>query len=1207
MLSWVSTMDEDAELQPLPEALDAAAEAASDPRFADWDAFEAPDLSAIVVQLRRLQEIAKRHEVARRGRSEELPHPTDPVRGTPIGGTWGPLEVREEIGAGANGRVFRAFDPKLQREVALKLYPDQPGWSRRALEEARRLARVRHPNVLSIHGTDVDVGWAGIWTDVLSGETLEDKLHRSGPLGEAEAASIGIDLCRALHAVHRAGLVHGDIKAANVMSEEDGSIVLLDFGSGRLQDTPARAESGLQDPTQVGASGLLLRGTPLAMAPELFAGESPSPAADLYALGVLLHRLVLGRYPLVADTVDDLIALHRSGARAAIFQDGPGEVPLDRRHLPSVTAELSPEFRSALCSALHPDPAQRVRSARRMEAALSAVLVRRAGGERHSFRRASCPNNLPRQISRFIGREAESKTVRGLLDETRLVTLVGSGGAGKSRLALEVATSFLVESVDEVRFVDLASLDGAARVLPAIGEALGLLDPSGGSWSDAIEKRLRGRSLLLLLDNAEHLVTEVAQTARELLAQGEGLRILVTSREALACLGESVYAVPSLALPEPPAPGDPLSAAKTAAPYRAPARTALADRRAVESVALFLDRAEATGIALPWDEESAGQVEEICRRLDGIPLAIELAAVRVRTLPLSAIIDGLARRLRFFTTRGVAPRHQTLEASIAWSHDLLGPAERAAFRRLAVFVGGWTLEAAQAVCADRDVPADSALDHLTRLVERHLVEVDGSRSRYRLLETIHAFANTELERSGERPAALERHTHYFLALLRRAKSHLRRSEESLWTQRFRSDLDNLRAAMTRLRLQATDGPGDDPLERLTTSTSDFVQLGYAVGIWREALETGREVLGGTDPDGAAWASSGRLQPNPGRLRAPRCDLLLGVANLEMQRSEFDAASAHVEAALNIARELASEDGALLRLCSAYGYLGNLAYAQGRHTEAREFQDQALALAGRAGDAGRVAIILSNLGNILEASGDFGEARRCQEKCVETARMVGDQRSVAYALGRLGDLAAAASEFEDSTRFFEESLAIRRSIADLWGVAVCLSGLGGVSWRQGDFVRGTELLRESLEILEELGDRNSYAKIQTNLALAYYERKELPAAATALLEAIASAWEIGELRDVAIGFLVLSSVLLDQSRPEIAAVLLGACEMLDGSGEWSMPEANYTHLAEESGRCRTALGDEAETCFRTGREMTPAQAVEFAAGFGRSLGGNGTSR
>lgn len=1186
---------------PLDEEFEAAAEAASDPDFDGWDAFESPspELSVLLGQLRRLQDVAKRHT---RGRQEpsadlgledtwSLSASSDPKEWN----AWGPLEIREKIGAGANGEIFRAFDPKLQREVALKLQPAGQGRSERVLAEARRLARVRHANVISIHGADVSEGYAGIWTDLLSGETLDDQLRREGPMGEVEAASIAVDLCRALHAVHRSGLVHGDVKTANVMSEEDGSIVLLDFGSGRMLAGVRMAEAAVRrgdssdavpedavesGPASLGETSIAISGTPIAMAPELFSGDDPSPQSDIYALGALLHRLVLGTYPIEAATVEALVERHLSGAVPAALEEDDGSV--------------SPELRSVFRLSLSAEPSARYASAREMEAALLPIVSRRSGDPR-MLRRATCPNNVPRPISRLIGRDREISEVRDLCRRARLVTLIGTGGSGKTRLATEVSASFLTESLDEVRFVELSNLDASSRVLPTLGEALGVRDPGTAPWIDAIEKRLRGRKALLVLDNAEHLLTEIASVVQQMLSRTTELQVICTSREALGIFGERVYSVPPLTLP----PAEATAAERATANLQASedvesslesaprTNLTLEEMRQVESVRLFLDRAEAAGATISWDEDSAGAVAEICRRLDGIPLAIELAAVRTASLSLRDIVSGLAHRLELFTSRGVVPRHQTLDALIGWSHDLLSDSERSTLRRLAVFVGGWNVESARAICHDDEVPQkDDVHVALTRLVERQLLEVDVQRSRYRMLESVHAFALRELERSGEVELVDRRHREYFLDFIRRAKSNLRRPDEPLWMHRVRDELDNIRVAFAGFGLRADSESGSDrsgpvsidDLERLEQLTSDFVQMGYAIGAWRETLELGRQVLG---------------LPGGKRLAASRCDLLHSVMNVEMQRAEFEVATRHLEEALEIATHLWETEKDELRLSRTHGYFGNLTYAQGQNAKAKAYQTKALAAATAAGDIGRIAIVLSNLGNILEVEADYDGACRCQTESIEAARKVGDQRSVAYSYCRLGEMLAATSRFDESIEHFEKSLSIRRSIGDLWGLAVCLSGLGGVFWRQGEFDRGRRLLEESLEILEELGDRNSFAKIQTNLGLAYYDRKELDASEVCLFKAIESAWEISELRDIAIAFLVLSSIHLDRGHPGVAAVLLGACEALDRDCEWTMPQANYDHHAQESERCVKALGEAAEAEFQKGREMPVRDAIEFA--------------
>jgi predicted ATPase/class 3 adenylate cyclase len=398
----------------------------------------------------------------------------------------------------------------------------------------------------------------------------------------------------------------------------------------------------------------------------------------------------------------------------------------------------------------------------------------------------SLPNNLPIQLTSFIGRVKEMAEIKRRLAEARLLTLTGAGGAGKTRLALQVAADVLEGDPDGTWLVELASVADGALVPQAVASALKVTESQGTSITATLLNWLAGRRLLLLIDNCEHLIQPCAELVETLLRTCSKLRVLATSREALAVAGETVWLVPSLALT------DTTGLERPGTDQKAPGVQG-------EAVRLFIDRAVAAQPSFTLTDRNAAAIEQICRRLDGIPLAIELAAARVKVLSAEQISARLDDRFRFLTggSRTAVPRQQTLQALIDWSHSLLTDPERLLLRRLSAFLGGWTLAAAEGVCAGDGLEPGQVLDLLSQLLNKSLVAVEDleGESRYRFLETIRQYARVKLFDSGETARAAGRHLDYFLEFAEKAEQHYSGSEQAAWLDRLEAEHDNLRAAI----------------------------------------------------------------------------------------------------------------------------------------------------------------------------------------------------------------------------------------------------------------------------------------------------------------------------------------------------------------------------------------------------------------------------
>jgi non-specific serine/threonine protein kinase len=674
------------------------------------------------------------------------------------------------------------------------------------------------------------------------------------------------------------------------------------------------------------------------------------------------------------------------------------------------------------------------------------------------------PSNLPAPRTALIGRAQEVATLRNLVRRggTRLVTLTGVGGVGKTGVALHVADAVRGAFPNGVWLVELAPVADPAQVPHAVAAILGVRAAPGVPLLDALVTILRSRALLLVLDNCEHLLDACAALAGRVLDACPGVRLLATSREPLQITGEVQRRLAPLAVPD------------------AGEAASVDDLARCPAVRLFVERARASAPAFRLVPENAPAVAEVCIRLDGIPLALELAAARVRVLAVEQILARLADSVRLLTggSRAGPGRQQTLRATLDWSHALLTGPERTAFRRLGTFPGGFDLEAAEAVCSaagggaapDGGPPAtaaavrlpasdlgrDEVLDVLGRLVDKSLVVAEGGSSgplRYRLLEPLRQYARERLEDSGEAGAARQRHATHYAGLAEDAPAGLRGRERGLWRARLDPEHDNLRAALDWLEQRGEADPG--------------LRLATAVAILWSA--------GGYPADADARLARLLALPGPVPPRT-RADALRAAGDLAWARSDYRAQQRYCQERLAIyralgeragiahaladlaaplhlqghypeARALLEESLALYRELEAGPELGspltklaNVARDQGDYLAARPLYDEALARYREAGDRLNAGHVLSNLGWLALYQGDLPAARAWQEESLALRREIGYGRDAAVSLTVLGKVAAAAGDPAAARTLYEESLPLHRAMGNQWGVVLALEGL-----------------------------------------------------------------------------------------------------------------------------------------------------------------------
>jgi predicted ATPase/DNA-binding CsgD family transcriptional regulator len=688
---------------------------------------------------------------------------------------------------------------------------------------------------------------------------------------------------------------------------------------------------------------------------------------------------------------------------------------------------------------------------------------------------------LPQYLTSFVGRERDIARILELFERARLVTLTGTGGVGKTRLALRVATELQTKFHDGLLFVSLASIADAALVSATVAQAAGVKEIVGRSILEALKVELRDKRLLLVLDNFEH-VASAAPLVAELLAASRGLKVLVTSRVMLHLSGEHEFQVAPLALPS----RDANVTARCLADY--------------EAVDLFVARARAARHDFVLTDQNAPTIVELCHRLDGLPLAIELAAARLRTLPLPMLLARLEHLLPLLTggPRDAPVRQQTLYNTIAWSHTLLAPAEQMLFRRLAVLQGG-TFDAIAAICFPAGAGQGTTsitlqaidvdpLDGVTSLVEKNLLQQDelsDGQPWYTMLETIREFALERLMESGEADSVRRRHVLYYLTLAEAAEQEWLGPRQEAWLSRLKCEHDNLRTALQ----WCVDRGYAEPAFRLAVALWWFwAVLGY--------LTEGRERLTGLLARFPSRVSSDKLT-------VWRAQALRASGVLASIQGDYTAARAFHEDGLALRRQLGDPSGVF----NALEGLGLVASQQGDHALARDALEEALSLASQLGDSAIYASTLQNLGGVLHAQGDNIAAQVLLEECVKLRRALGEPHHLSGALLSLAAVLQDFAEHEQARALVLEAIDLYSKHRNRRTEALALANLGSIATAQGDYSTADRYLSSSLTIQQELRDLAGIAYVLERYAMLAVARADptravrLAGAAVALRDSV----------------------------------------------------------------------------------------------------------
>jgi predicted ATPase/DNA-binding CsgD family transcriptional regulator len=644
-------------------------------------------------------------------------------------------------------------------------------------------------------------------------------------------------------------------------------------------------------------------------------------------------------------------------------------------------------------------------------------------------------NNLPSELSSFVGREKELAEVERLLEQDRLLTLTGSGGCGKTRLALTAAREVVEGFEDGVWMVELAPLADPSLVPQAVASTLGVREQPDRSPTETLCDFLGSKKVLLVLDNCEHLVETCAELAEALLRSCPDLRVLATSREALGITGEVAWPVPSLSLPDL---------------RRLPDIDSLPQ---YEATRLFVERTAAAKPTFALTEQNAPAVAQVCYRLDGIPLAIELAAARTKVLSVEEIADRLTDSFGLLSAGGrtTMPRHKTLHATMDWSHELLSGEERTLFRRLSVFAGGFSLEAAEAVCIGEDVERGEVLGLLSRLIDKSLVVAreEGGETRYRLLETVRQYGREKLAEAGEEADAGRRHAGFFGGFAVEAERELGGPDQARWLTRLEAEHDNIRAA-----LSFSLGVGGDARSGVRLA-AEMWPFWFARGYLSE---------------GRRWLESAVSLTGPA-ITLARAKALNGAGWLAAYQDEYGAAKAHIEEGLALYRELGAKEG----IASSLVILGSVAVmGQRDDIPVADLVEEAILLRPELKDRRTVAQLLILEGRVALARGDLERSVALWEETLALYREAKDALGIVMCLTNIGLLTLAQGNHERSATLLREGLRLAREMDHKTFIQYCLIGLASVAASQTHPVRAARLWGAAEGMSETYGARFSHA-------------------------------------------------------------------------------------------------------------------------------------
>jgi len=1062
------------------------------------------------------------------------------------------LTVEQELGRGAYGVVYLATDKLLGRLVALKVIAGGGGEVEEAAREqveteARLIGQLRSPYIVSLydaHATE-DGGWR-LALEFVSGGGLEDEWEEGRPFELRESVRIFRGVLLALDSAHDAGVIHGDIKLGNILFGPDGLVKLADFGMARVLEGTDAA---------VPLHGEIF-GTPAYMAPEVLRGEQVGIASDLWAATVLFYQLLAGRYPFPVDNLGELVQAVQTGDPAPVPEHVPeGVAALVARGLAKETDDRFPGAAAVLeeldaIAARHPELAPRVLASEN-------------------------PTNLTPAPTAFVGREKEVAALHHRFDDdgAAVVTLSGPGGVGKTRLAREFCTAHLASFPGGCWLSDLGPAQNTDDIAHGVARALGIPFSGEGEPLDVVADALRFRRRhLLVLDNCEHIVGPVREALARWTERSPETRVLVTTRAVLGLDAESRFELEPLPAPPAEAPATPEEA------------------RTYAGVGLFETRARDARPDFALDEANVAAVCEICHDLDGMPLAIELAAARCATHEPAGIARDLAEKFDFLASSqaAVSPRQRTLAGAIEWSFGLLEPWEKQALLQASVFRDGFTPEAAREVIdlagAEEAPLMEDVLGGLRR--KSLLTARDaGYGARMDAYKAIREFAarlfDAESDPAG-RAGLVERHAAHYLALADCWNAAIPGPRDDEALDRIELEIGNLRAVHERA---LADGDGAQaaravlgvartmnirqaprrlvPMLEAALEALDGDVSGTAVRL-RLELATACYVGGSWDRARAAADEAAALAENTGAARL-RAKALLRRADVRRSQGDLDGALAGYDEAVRLAEKTGDEGtraaavggrgavlwqkgergeaavdafGEAVRLARRVGdhrvlarYLGNIGVvheSRGELEDAIRCHREVEELCRRKRDRRWVAMSLGNRGTAHVQRGEADEGLRCYREAEEIARELGAQAQVAQLVGHRGTIHSGRGELDEALACYEEAEAISRRLGDPVRIALSLGQKASVFMRRGDFERALESYREAKSIAVETGDRRLIARYRCNQGSVLAELDRLEEAADLIAGGLSIFDETGSARN-ALAFVFRGSLAVIRNR------------------------------------------------------------------------------
>ncbi|TMD56619.1 MAG: tetratricopeptide repeat protein [Chloroflexi bacterium] len=1006
--------------------------------------------------------------------------------------------------------------------------------------EARVIAHLRHPHIVQVLDFGVDGATPFLVMDFAPNGNLRQRHPKGSRLPLQIVLSYVRQVADALQFAHEQHLIHRDIKPENMLLGRNNVVLLSDFGIALMY--PSASSWQTQDTA----------GTVPYMSPEQLQAH-PVPASDQYALGIVTYEWLCGERPFNGTLPE--IAIKHSLAPPPSLRE-------------RVTT-VSPAVEQVIAKALAKNPRQRFE---RIQDFAQALEEATKTASPHWTLPSKTPDayysNLPAPLTPLIGREQEVLAVCALLQrqDVRLVTFTGTGGIGKTRLSLEVASELLRAFSDGVYFIPLASIVDPALVIPTIAHELGMTHRYAerqqpvAEHMDYLKTTLREKRCLLLLDNFEQVVSAAPDMA-ELLAACPHLKMLVTSRAVLYLQGEHAFPVPPLALPEGTSP------------------LPVKDLTQYPAIALFLQRALAIKPDFDVTTANVQTIVAICRRLDGLPLAIELAAARIKLLPLEALLQRMIRPLAILTggMQNAPERQLTLRNTIAWSYHLLNAVDQQLFRRISVFVGGCTLDAIEALYISYPDRTELVLDGVTSLIDKSLLQQTGQGDEPRLvmLETIREYALEMLSANGEEQMARYAHAAYYLSLAEESERELGGPNQAIWLERLEREHDNLRAAM---EWSLKRGENAAEAER-------HVELALRLGgalrrFWQMHghLNEGHIFL-----ERALLASKGIEISTRARAKA-----LIAAGTLASTQNDFDRTETYCRQSLALFRELGDQQGIALSLY----LLSIVPLMKGDSVAARSLTQEALELFREMGDRERIAWSLSTLGIMDAQVGKYDSARLHYEESLAVHRELGDERGIAITLLRLAQLLFVSQGDQEVLRsLLDEGLALFTELGEKEGIANCYSLSGELALSQGDSAAARLQIETSITLYREIGHRRALAESFAVLARIVSAQGERAAARSIYEESLAIARELKHTPLIASCLEGLADVVSSQGQFRWAAQLLGAAESLREAIGIPIALIDRANYERQVAAVRGSLDEhDFAALWSEGRATTPEQAL-----------------